>query len=58
VTKKCSDKEHDEMKMVTVRVGSPGDYEHKDVPECTVRFLRWWYGLFGESVTTTGGWNE
>jgi hypothetical protein len=46
------------MKMVTVRVGASGDYETKDVVACTVGFLRWFYGLFGETVYVVGEWEE
>jgi hypothetical protein len=46
------------MKMASVRVGKAGDYETTDVPVCTVGFLRWWYGLFGEIVHIVGEWEE
>ena len=46
------------MKLATVRVGKSGDYETKDVPSCTVGFLRWFYGLFGETVHVTAEWDE
>ncbi len=46
------------MKYSTVRIGKPGDYTTGDVPTFSVKFLRWWYGLFGETVFVTGEWEE
>lgn len=46
------------MKYSTVRVGKAGDYETSDVLTCVVPFLRWWYGLFDETVIEIGSWEE